>query len=195
MGLSEARESYQEDLLPITMQLREYLNGDEFKQEVVERYRRFEVLSEAGLRTTVANLLQAKLTQLDAQKSGYCVSCEVHLPNTNVVPDILIWKKNDPRIWIELKDTKTFDSGKARADWEKLKTGCPKYPTIKAGYLIYVARTRGDFDVKRDRATMRYWPVTIVLEKFIEPFDAWNREYGQRAHYKIPARARGAGAG
>ncbi len=180
--------------MPITMRLREYLNGDEFKQEVVDRYRRFEVLSEAGLRTTVVNLLQAKLAQLDAQISGYCVSCEVRLPNTNVVPDILIWKKNDPRIWIELKDTKTFDSGKAKADWEKLKASCPKYPTIKAGYLIYVARTRGDFDVKRDRATMRYWPVTIVLEDFIQPFGAWNKKYGERAHYKIPMLARRAAA-
>jgi hypothetical protein len=177
--------------MPITMQLRAYLNSEEFKQQVVERNRRFEVLSEAGLRTTIANPLQARLTELDAQKSGYCVSCEVHLPSTNIVPDILIWRKNDPRIWIELKDTKTFDSRKARADWEKLKTSCPKYPSVKAGYLIYVARTRGDFDVKRDRATMRYWPITIVLEEHIQPFEAWNREYGERAHYKVSVRARG----
>lgn len=94
--------------MPVTMQLRAYLNSDEFKQEVVERYRRFEVLSEAGLRTTIANLLQARLTQLDAQKSGYCVSCEVHLPNTNIVPDILIWRKNDPRNLDRAKRHKNF---------------------------------------------------------------------------------------
>ena len=48
----------------------------------------------------------------------YRVTRETRLGDSNVVPDILIWKNAKPRFWIELKDTGTFKRPSAEADWK-----------------------------------------------------------------------------
>ena len=76
-----------------------------------------------------------KIHALGSSAADYQVTCEVHLKRVNVVPDVLIWKKKHPRIWIELKDTRKFDPKKAQADWQKLQVYCKLYQTVKTGYL------------------------------------------------------------
>ncbi len=172
----------------VTTEVKKYLHSPDFCKDLVPRYERFEVLCEAGLRTTVAFLLDAKIRALsDLAVKDYRVSCEVHLKGVNVVPDVLIWKGNHPRIWIELKDTKRFEAKKAKADWQKLQDYCKQYPTVKAGYFIYVARQReGDIPIRRDRQTMRLWPIKIALGQHIADFDRSDQEYERRAHYEPP---------
>jgi hypothetical protein len=115
------------------------------------------------------------------------VTCETHLPDTNVVPDILIFRNGKPRIWIELKDTASFNRKAAEADWKKLKALCPKYPTVKAGYFIYVARRASqEFPIKRTRATLRFWAIPIPLEYCMgSDFQEWNEKYKTLAHYRL----------
>jgi hypothetical protein len=174
----------------VTTELKNYLYSSEFCKELVRRYERFEILSEGGLRTAIANLLDAKVQTLaDPAAKDYRVSCEVRLKRVNVVPDILIWKGKHPRIWIELKDTKRFEAEKAKADWQKLRNYCRQYSTVRTGYLIYVARQDGDLSVRRNRETMKYRPIKIALENHFadsEAWKAWNKEYEQRAHYEPP---------
>ncbi len=168
----------------VTTDLRKYLYRAEFCSELVLRYKRFEILCEAGLRTAVANLLHEKLQEFGDSAKGYRVAPEVRLKEMNVIPDVLIWKNNDPRIWIELKDTKRFEAKKAQADWQKLRHYCKKCPTVKTGYLIYVARqSDGDISIRRDRQTTNLWPIRIPLEQHIVDFERWDKEYERRAHY------------
>src|SRR5271166_3867489 len=122
--------------MTVTRAIQEYLPSDEFRDALVRKNRRFEILSEGGLRTAVANLLDAKVKALGTQARGYRVTCEVHLKATKVVPDILLWKDRHPRIWIELKFTRIFDPKKAQSDWKKLQGQRKTYGSVKAGYLI-----------------------------------------------------------
>ena len=170
--------------MSVTSQLKEYLRGSEFRDGLVQQYTRFEILSEGGLRTAAANLIREKLQTLGDAAMDYRVTCEVRLKEIRVVPDILIWKKGHPRIWIELKDTKQFDQKRAERDWQKLQTCRKRFLTVKAGYLIYVARHGdGKIPIKRDRNTRRYWLVEIAVKPRISDFIRWDKEYSQRAHY------------
>jgi hypothetical protein len=128
------------DFVPTSTAIKDYLLGPQFSRRLVRRYKRFEILAEGALRSAVANLLRSKLSKIGGTAKGYRVTCETRLPDTNVVPDILIFRNGKPRIWIELKDTASFNPKAAEADWKKLQTFCPKYPTVKTGYFIYVAR-------------------------------------------------------
>jgi len=146
-------------------------------------------LCEADLRTAVASLLRTKLRGIGgkAEKYKYRVTCEKRV--AGVIADILIWRGKNPRFWIELKDTGRFRKALAEADWKKLQAFCPKCPTVKAGYFIYVARKRarrkiGGFPIKRSRATLRFWAIPIVLEDCVRlDFEPWNREYKRRVNY------------
>jgi hypothetical protein len=186
--------------MSVTQELKKYLHSLKFRDELVRQYRRFEILSEAGLRTAVANLLRAKILALGNPAKGYRVVCEQHLlAGKRLRPDILIWKNRHPRIWIELKDSDRFVSKKAEDDRQKLQDYCKLCSFVKSGYLIYVAR-RDDrvFGIKRNNQTRRYWTVGIALEPHIrkfEEFEEWTAEYSRRAHYKFPKqKARSASA-
>lgn len=163
-----------------------YLRGPHFKHQIIRGYERFEILSEGALRTAVALAIQTKLSKIRGTAERYRVTCETRLPGSNVVPDILIWKNDDPRFWVELKDTRTFNRAAAEADWMKLQTFCPKYSSIKAGYFIYVARTSArEFPIRRSRATMRFWAIPLVLQNEMRcDFKAGDAEYRRRAHYR-----------
>jgi len=115
------------------------------------------------------------------------VTCETHLPVTQVVPDILIFRSGKPHIWIELKDTGSFNRKAAEADWKKLQTFSAKYPSIHHGYFIYVARRASQqFHIKRTRATLRFWAIPIVLENCMgSDFKEWNIKYGELAHHRL----------
>jgi len=164
--------------MPTSTAIKNYLLGPHFRRRVVRRYKRFEILAEGALRNAVASLLQSKLSKIGGTAKGYRVTCETHLPDTNVVPDILIFRNGKPRIWIELKDTALFNRKAAEADWKKLKSFCPKYPTVKAGYFIYVARRASqEFPIKRTRATLRSWAIPILLEYCMgSDFQEWERK-------------------
>lgn len=165
----------------VATRLKEYLKSEEFQKDLIRGCQRFEVLSEAGLRTAIANLLKERLDPAE----DYRVSCEPRL-RENVIPDVVVWKKEHPRIWIELKYTKRFDRKKAEADWAKLQKYREKYPSFWAGYLIYVARyNQGDFPIKRSRQTMRLWPIKISLKPNIKNFEQWEKEYKRRAHFRL----------
>ena len=168
--------------------LHRYLIGDEFKQSLVRDYRRFEILAERGLQSSVQRLVRRKLRGFGGTATGYRVSCETRLGSK--IPDLIVWKNGKPRFFIECKDTSGFKLGSARKDWEKLKTLCPEYASVKGGYLIYVARKRDkDFEShvfvgKHRRVTL----VKIILaEHFGKDFAEWEAEYTKRAHYEIPA--------
>jgi hypothetical protein len=136
--------------------LNKYLRSIYFKRRLARGYANYEILSEAGLREAVAQAIRSKLRKLGTAKQ-YRVTCEVYLPGPNVRPDTLIWKGKRPRIWIELKDTRTFERAFAERDWQKLQEVCAKYSSVKAGYLIYVARTgKKEFVIKRTRTTLRF---------------------------------------
>ncbi len=168
-------------------EIKKYLLGPQFEHRLVHRYKRFEILAEGALRTAVVNLLRSRLSKVGGTAKGYRVTCETRLPGTNVVPDILIFRNDKPRIWIELKDTASFNPKAAEADWKKLQALCPKYPTVKAGYLIYVARrARQKFLIKRTCATLRFWAVPIVLEECMgSAFREWDEKYRTLAHYRV----------
>jgi hypothetical protein len=170
-----------------TTELKKYLRGTEFRNELVQRYVRFEILSEAGLRTVVANLLCMKIQELGHPARGYTVTCEARL--TDVIPDVLIWKGGHPRICIELKDTRGFNLRRAESDWQKLQDYCRQYQSVKAGVLIYVARLNiRNFPIKRSRQTLRCWPIQISLEKDTPNFKQWEAKFRKRAHYTPPER-------
>jgi hypothetical protein len=175
--------------MTVWREIKEYLNGEDFKKQVVRSYKQHEVLAEGGLRALVVFLIQRKLRQIDgAAELNYRVAGEGSLPDHRVRPDILIWGKRDPRIWIELKDTRVFVRSSAESDWKKLQDYCPQFPSIRAGFLIYVARTRKrefPVTVKRTRKTMKLWPVPIVLEDYFKDgFELWDAEYKRRAYYR-----------
>jgi hypothetical protein len=172
-----------------TSELKKYLHSLEFRDELISRYKCFEILSEAGLRTAVANLLCTKIRAIGQPAEGYRVTCETRLADVNVIPDVLIWKGRHPRICIELKDTRGFNRKKAEGDWQKLQDYCKQYLSVKAAYLIYVARLNiRDFTIKRSRQTLRCWPIPIELKPHIPDFKQWEAKYKQRAHYKSPER-------
>lgn len=173
----------------VTTALNVFLRSEGFRRKLIKRYERFEILSEAGLRSAVDDALRAKIRAIGTPAVGYRVSCEPRLPISRVVPDILVWKREDPRIWIELKDTKYFDQNKAEMDWQKLRVHKDQYPTVRAWYLIYVARySEPQFQIKRSRETLRFWPIAIALDKYISGFADWDKKYGPRAHYEGPIR-------
>jgi hypothetical protein len=173
--------------VPTSTTIKNYLLGEQFKQRLVRRYKRFEILAEGGLRTAVANLLCSKLRKIGGSAKRYRVTCETHLPVAKVVPDILIFGSGKPHIWIELKDTGSFNRKAAEADWKKLQAFRAKYPTIHHGYFIYVARPASQqFPIKRTRATLRFWAIPIVLEKCMgSDFKEWNKKYRTLAHYRL----------
>lgn len=174
--------------MSVTREIKEYLHSDSFRDELVRQYRRFEILSEAGLRTAVTNLLRRKVRLLGGgPEKGYRVTCETHLKDVHVVPDVLIWKGSHPRIWIELKDTGRFYRKRAEDDWQKLQDHCKRYTSVKAGYFIYVARSDiTDFPIKRSRLTLRYWAIPISLKRHIQDFNQWEETFKEREHYKPP---------
>jgi hypothetical protein len=177
-----------EDFVPTSTAIKDYLLGRQFEQRLVYRYKRFEILAEGGLRTAVAELLRSRLRQMAGTAKGYRVTCETRLLGENVVvPDILIYRNGNPRIWIELKDTASFTRKLAEADWKKLQAHCPKYKTVKAGYFIYVARRASqEFPIKRTRATLRFWAIPIVLENCMGSyFQEWNEKYKTLAHHRL----------
>jgi hypothetical protein len=169
----------------VSRQLKEYLTGKVFQRQVVRAYERYEVLSEGALRTLVVRLLRAKLKRIGVAAREYRVTCEDFLLADRAKPDILLWKGRHPRFWIELKDTRVARRSAAQADWDKLAEHCPKYKTIKGGFLVYVFREGAqDSLMKRTKDTRRLWSVSIRLKDFIkDDFEAWDAEYARRAHY------------
>jgi hypothetical protein len=83
-----------------------------------------------------------------------------------------------------LKDTRKFSQKNAEADWAKLKKCLEHVPSIMGGFLIYIARHDSTVPgIKRDRQTMRLWPIWIALQKDIPDFEQWNAQYRERTRY------------
>jgi hypothetical protein len=99
-------------------EIKEYLRSDRFRDKLVRQYARYEILSEGGLRTAVANLLHTKIENIGQPAEAYRVTCETRIRFSygDRIPDVLIWKGEHPRMWIELKDTRNFDQGNAESD-------------------------------------------------------------------------------
>ena len=168
-----------------------------FKPALLKAYERFEILSECGLQATLARLLHDHVGKIGGSAEHYRVTCGVRLKNTNKIPDILIWRRVDPRFWIELKDSATFDNEAVDEDWRKLQEYCVKnvYPEIRGGFLIYVARHGKEFPHDLCPSTELLCAKSIILEQEMGPkFKDWEKEYRERAHYhSVKVRKKAAG--
>jgi hypothetical protein len=172
-----------------TSAIENYLRHRHFKRPLVAAYERFEILSELGLQATLGRLLQQRLGEIGAAEN-YRVTCGVRLNYTNVAPDILIWRKGDPRFWIEIKDTASFNDAKVQEDWKKLQKYCCRkfYPSVQGGFFIYVARRGRDFPQELCPSTPHLYALPIILEHELgDKFESWEQEYQRRAHYRARA--------
>jgi hypothetical protein len=131
--------------------------------------------------------LRRKLLATDkADEFEYRVSSENSL--FGIRPDITIWRKGVPRIFIELKDTAFFKKISIDSDWEKLHKFVYEHSTLTAGFFIYVSRKDNRaFHVLRTKNHRRLVDIPIVLEEQFEAlgedFYSWDEEYKKRVTY------------
>jgi hypothetical protein len=181
--------------MSVLSELHAYIRGAEFKQQLVRDYKRLEIMAEGGLRNAVCRLLRRRLRSVGGPAQQYQVIAEARLYLCNVIPDVSVWKSGKPRFVIECKDTSRFDAQTADKDWEKLKNISSKYPSVKRGYLIYVARKRDEeFRLTECVGKCRMTLIKIILSDRISNFHEWEAKYLERLRYVPKVKAKAASA-
>jgi len=75
-------------------------------------------------------------------------------------------------------------------DWKKLKTVCPKYPSVKRGYLLYVARRLDHvFQLEESLGKCRLHLIKLILSDYIPHFHEWDKRYLERMRFTVVPKA------
>lgn len=158
-------------------------------ERLLTSYGKFRILSERDLQVEVALQLRRFLRH-DQDKKRLALHNCLFCKDPHTYPDIVILKRGEPWILIELKETKKLDGKTARNERRKIRLQRDRLPTAKRGYLLYLARY-GKHRVLLGKKGRRYgfWfyeiPVTLERQGEMpkEEINSFNEEFRSRAKY------------
>ena len=168
--------------------LHEFLTG-EFAKAIRELYENFRILSEADLQAVAWSLLDGYLKTNDPTRKRFRVLNKPYLKDLRIHPDLVVFKRRNPWVIIELKERKKLTEKRARKDWDRLirvrRVLCPK-----RAYLVYVARWGNGRALKGPKGpgAKFFFELPIVLQEVWrdDHVRKWEREFSVWSKYVAP---------
>ena len=162
-------------------------------KEILERYKTFQILSEADLQCHVWQILNDYFMDDDRTKRMIRVLNKPYLKEIGIRPDIVIFRRKKPWIIIELKEWKKTKPRSAITDFNRIVKAknhfSDKYNyKMQRGYLFYVARKKVEIEfdesLKPDKHYIHEVPI-ILSEHFRSPKELlkWENNFKQWSKY------------
>jgi hypothetical protein len=153
------------------------------RKELVRRYKRLEILSEADLQFVVCNSLR-RFFRTASDPTLYQVANQRYLKDMRTFPDILVLRNGKPWACIELKEKAYFHAPWITADWNKLSDDQEQLGA-RRGYLIYLARkgVAKQFKKSIPKRKRGLGFVAIAMSAVLKPDDyaEWSKRYREQA--------------
>ena len=158
----------------------------ELRKELMDRYTRFRILSEGDLQSHVWQLMTEYMAQTESRAGLHIVFNKLYIKEMGIFPDIVIFRRNKPWIFIELKESKRLKQRTADRMLKRFLKIRSKI-NIKRGYLLYLCRY-GAGKVIKHKGTGNRWfyEIPIVLEDTLtrNRIREWEAEFIKWAKYR-----------
>jgi hypothetical protein len=157
-----------------------FVNGDLSKQ-ILDYYQNLQILSEADLQSIVWKLLTEYIQVNDPKPYEFKVLNKPYLKGLKIHPDIVIFRKGDPWVIIELKEKHVLNTLSATSEQERLIQNKSEFKA-KRGYLLYVARSGEGYALQGKKAVSAaryFFEVPIILEKVLthDEYKKWVSDF------------------
>lgn len=153
-------------------------------KKILDRYMSFQIISERDLQSHVSVILYDYFKKTQNKPELLNILTEPHLKELGLKkPDIVVFRHRKPWIAIELKEKKKLKLRTAENQRERLLRMRDIFPTLKRGYLLYVARKGTGKMVKGFKNEGRYFcEIPIVLATEMNKMDkeelrSWERQH------------------
>ena len=167
-------------------QFRSFMRG-KFKESILKSYKACHILCEADLQSFAWYRIRQFLKKTKGT-SEFRVLNKPFLGKSNTYPDLVVFRNGEPWAAIELKESKRLPEKTAAKERKKLKKLklARTYPSLKRGYLVYVARygdKRALHGPKGDNAYY-FFEVPIVMWKGKAEADReWTKRFKSWSKY------------
>lgn len=160
--------------------------------EILERYKKFQILCEADLQCHVWQLLNDYFFNDVRTKNMICVLNRPYLKEIGIHPDIVIFRRKKPWIIFELKEWKKPKQRSAVKDFDRILSAKKHFSDsynykLQRGYLLYVSRRKVEnLFTATNKPDLHYInEVPIILEDHMNQIEIhkWEHQFGQWAKY------------
>jgi hypothetical protein len=114
------------------------MRGD-FTRSILKSYKACHIVCEAELQSFAWYRIRQFLKK-NKGTAEFRVLNKPFLRESHTYPDLVVFRNRKPWAAIELKESKRLPEKTAEKEREKLKLARKAYPSLKRGYLVYVAR-------------------------------------------------------
>lgn len=161
-------------------------------EEILKRYKTFQILDEADLQCHVWQILNDHFMNDDITNNMIRVLNKPYFKEVGIHPDIVIFKRNKPWIIIELKEWKKTKPKSANKEFERIinakKHFYKKYGyKLQRGYLLYVARKKEEFEIPLSLKPYKHYIHEVaIIQKFnnLKEQKEWENKFKQWSKYK-----------
>lgn len=158
---------------PTLTEVHEFIKG-KLKNEILKRYKSFQIISERDLQSHVSIILYDHFQKTQNKPELLNILNEPYLKELGgKKPDIVVFRHRKPWIAIELKEKKELKLHTAERERERLMNLRDIYPTLKRGYLLYVARRgkRKAIHGPKIRGKFYFFEIPVVLATIMNQAD------------------------
>lgn len=145
----------------------------ELPERIFEKYRNYEILSEADLQSHVWDLLSKYFAENEEKLGLYKVLNKPYFKEVRIHPDLVIFRRGKPFITIELKEWRKPKQESAKRELQRLINAKQHFNEhheykIKRGYLIYLSwyNVGRIIDGPKGNAARFFFEIPIVPENF-----------------------------
>jgi len=160
------------------------------RDKVLERYKSFQILSEADLQSHVWQILYDYFKSDPRTKNMIMVLNKPYLKEIGIHPDIVIFRRKKPWIIIELKEWKKPRKKSALRDFKRILDAKDHFSNkynykLQRGYFLYVAWNKPEIDNLIDNSNKVYFhEIQAILEhKNKNEKRIWEDKFKQLSKY------------
>ena len=160
----------------------------EIPRRVVIRYKNLKILNESDFSREATNHIAKFLRQDDDPKRLSVTNC-LYCKPSKTYPDIVISKRQEPWVIVELKEKRRLDAVTLESEKSKMLRQQEALRTTKRGYFMYLARY-GKHRLLRQKQEYGYWfyevPITLERNACMTPGEvaSWEKAFKKVNRYK-----------
>jgi len=147
------------------------------KKEIFRRYRSYLILSEADLQAHVWQILSDFFSNNESEEGLHKVLNKPYIKELNIHPDLVVFKRDEPRIVIELKEKQEIKEKDAYKDYQRLLKMKDHFKPVQRCYFLYVSRYGSGKILPSKRG---FFEVPIVLEDLLTTSEIKEWEDGRK---------------